>query len=305
MRIKFLVVVGLILSAAVVFFNRQVKDLILATSLPEIYCQYFRDVKNYDADHVVSKLENGMQIIINKHDRCVCRFIRVTGHWDVNELKVVNKIVQPGFTVVEVGGNFGCYALTMAGLVGEKGKIHTFEANPRVSKYLEESVKLNNLQNVITVHHKAASNKSYNGMMVYGIANIGGGYILDNTEAAKKVCETSDCVPIQAITLDSIFANEKVDMLKIDAEGAEPWIIEGASQMLKNNPNIILMMEWIASHMQRNGVDLKKFVAKLSECGFKFWAVRPGGVLQKITEDDLFKGEPLDIVACANDINKE
>lgn len=302
MRLKYLVAVILVLVTAAIFFSRQIKDLILATSLPEIYCHYFRDVKDFDADHVVSKLENGMQIIINKHDRCVCRFIRVTGHWDVNELKVVNKIVSPGFKVIEVGGNFGCYTLTMAGLVGATGKVHSFEANPRVSKYLEESVKLNNLQNIITIHPKAASNKHYNGMMVYGLANIGGGYILDNTEAAKKICETADCVPIEVVTLDSVFANEKIDLLKIDAEGAEPWIIEGADTVLKNNPNIILMMEWVASHMQRNDLDIKKFVSKLKEYGFKFWAIRSGGVLQKITEDDLYKGEPMDIIACAHDI---
>jgi FkbM family methyltransferase len=302
MKAKVLITAVCILLAAAAFFNRQIKDLILATSLPEIYCQYFRDLREHDADHVVSKLENGMQIIINKHDRCVCRFIRVTGHWDANELKVLNKIVRPGFKVIEVGGNFGCYTLTMAGLVGTTGKVHSFEANPRVSKYLEESVKLNNLQNIITIHHKAASNKHYNGMMVYGLANIGGGYILDNTEAAKKVCENNDCVPIEAVTLDSMFENEKIDLLKIDAEGAEPWIIEGAEKMLKNNPNIILMMEWIASHMQRNGVDVKKFAAKLMEHNFKFWAVKPGGSLQKITEEDLFSGQALDIIACAHDI---
>lgn len=302
MKTRFFVVAAAILLTSVVLFEKPLKNLLLKTNLLDLYACYIRDIKNFDADHVVTKLENGMQIIVNKHDRCVCRFIRITGHWDSSELKIVNKIVRPGFKVVEVGGNFGCYTLTMAGLVGDNGKIHSFEANPKVSKYLEESVKLNNLQNTVTIHHKAASNKPYNGMMVYGIQNIGGGYILDNTEKATKICETNDCVPIEDITLDSIFANEKIDLLKIDAEGAEPFIIEGADKMLKNNPNIILIMEWVTEQMERNGGNIKNFVAKLQNYGFKFWKIKSGGILEKISEKDLLKSEPIDIVACANNI---
>lgn len=48
--------------------------------------------------------------------------------------------------------------------------------------------------------------------------------------------------------------------------------------------------------------DIENFVAKLQNYGFKFWKIKSGGTLEKITEKDLLNGEPIDIVACANNI---
>lgn len=291
---------SLFLLLGVFFFKREIKDIILATDIPEFYCEHFRDLGEFDKDHVITKLDNNMKIIVNKHDRCVCRVLRVTGKWDESELSVVRKIVKPGFNVIEVGANFGCYTLVMADMVGKEGKIYAFEANSKVFKYLEESVKLNKLENIINVYNNAASDKSYNGMMVYGISNIGAGYIINESdpEKLKKICENnSSCVPIKSITLDSLFFGKKIDLLKIDAEGFEPFIINGSDKIIKDNNNIILMMEWISSHMKRNIKSIESFLNKLKSYGFFFFVVK-NGKLQEISDAELLSDAPLDIVAC-------
>lgn len=252
------------------------------SSLTGLYLRYIRDGAAIDGDHLITKLHNGMSIVVNKSDRCVCWSIRFRGYWDLNETKALAKIVQKDFQIVEVGSNFGVHTLYMADLVGKNGKIYAFEANPHVSKYLKQSVSLNGLQDRIEVFEMAASNKSYKGLMQYGIKNIGGGFILDDTAKSRKSCEDGHCTPIQVTTLDRVISNhQKIDMLKIDAEGAEFWILEGAKSLLLN-PDILLMMEWETEHFKRNQINISEFIQFLKDQRFYVWAITKKGELKPL-----------------------
>ena len=253
------------------------------SSLIDLYLRYVRDGAAIDADHLITKLHNGMSIVVNKNDRCVCWSMRFRGYWDLNETKALAKIVQKDFQIVEVGSNFGVHTLYMADLVGKNGKIYAFEANPHVSKYLKQSVILNGLQDRIEVFEMGASNKNYKGFMQYGIKNIGGGFILDDTPKSRKSCEDGHhCTPIQVTTLDTvILAHQKIDMLKMDVEGAEFWILEGAKSLLLN-PDILLMMEWDTEHFQRNQINISEFIQFLKDQRFYVWAVVKKGQLKPL-----------------------
>lgn len=260
-----------------------------------------RDGKAIDSDHLITKLHNGMSIIVNKNDRCVCWFLRVNGRWDRNETNVLGKIVQKGFHIVEVGSNFGAHTLWMADLVGPSGKIYGVEANPNVSKYLKQSIALNKLDDRITLFEMAASNKAYDGFMIYGSQNIGAGYILaDGPEAAAK-CRTGHCTPIHVKKLDDMIPNQKIDLLKMDAEGAEYWIVEGAKTLLKNNPNLMIMMEWDPNHMKRSHIDPVDFLDILEKRGLNIWAVSEGGALKPMTYDAVKAGGIFDLLFAPKD----
>jgi FkbM family methyltransferase len=272
------------------------KNLFIASPLSQLYVTYFRDGPLIDKDHVVTKLDNGMSIIVNRHDRCVCWFVRLTGHWDSNEKKVLDRLVQKGSTVVEVGANFGVHTLQMADLVGEKGRIIAVEANPNVSRYLKKSVALNRLENRVDVLEMAVSNSQYKGFMTYNEQNIGGGYILPNTQETKQRCMQEKCQPIHVTLLDTVLGNAQVNLLKIDAEGAEYWILQGAPRLLKQ-PGLILMMEHDPKHLHRNQIDLRAFLGVIQNAGFTHvYAVSLGGSIQEITFKNLEDPQSRDII---------
>jgi FkbM family methyltransferase len=282
-----------------VFIPNKLKDGIINSSVGLLAAK-IRDGKSIDADHVVTRLDNGMEIIVNKHDRCVCYFIRLTGHWDSAETTALKKIIQPGFKIVEVGSNFGVHTLRMAELVGNSGHIDAFEANPHVSKYLKQSVALNHLDSRVTVFESAVSNTAYTGFMIYGLSNIGGGYILPNNKTSRLICQTSTCTPIQVNTLDSLLGHTEVNLLKIDAEGAEYWILEGAKKLLQNNPDLLLMLEWSASHIRRNQIKISDFVELLKQNQFNYiYKIASGGHLEEISYKTLWVfdyGTDIDII---------
>lgn len=260
-----------------------------------------RDGKNIDAEHVITKLHNGMSIIVNTNDRCVCWFLRANGRWDRNETEVLEKIVQKGFHIVEVGSNFGAHTLWMADLVGTSGKIYGVEANPNVSKYLKQSIALNKLEDRITLFEMAASNKAYNGFMVYGSQNIGAGYILPDGPDATAKCQIDNCTPIRVKKLDDMIPDQKIDLLKMDAEGAEYWILEGAQTLLKKNPHMMIMMEWDPNHMKRSHIDSVHFLNTLEKRGLKIWAVAEGGILTPMTYDNVKAGGIFDLLFAPKD----
>jgi methyltransferase, FkbM family len=277
------------------------KDCFISSPLAALYIKYFRDKEAIDADHLRTTLDNGMSIIVNRHDRCVCWFVRLAGRWDRNETNVVKKLVKPGHTVIEVGANFGCYTLLMAGLVGETGQIYAFEANPNVSKYLKQSVAMNNLDGRVHVYENAASNKAYEGFMTYGLSNIGGGYLLPDDAQQEK--DNPFQASINAVTLDDTIGGKHVDILKMDAEGSEGSILEGAQQLLKNNPHIVIIMEWVPAQLERNGANAAALISNLANDGFKFWRINKQSSVDPISPSALLTVTACDLVISRSDIN--
>jgi FkbM family methyltransferase len=277
-----------------------IKDFFIRSTLADLYVKYVRDGDNFDADHVITHLDNGMRIIVNKHDRCVCWFTRLTGHLDSNETRVLEKIIQKDFRIIEVGANFGVHTLRMAELVGKNGKVYAFEANPSVSKYLKASVGLNQLDGVITVFEKAAGNKPGEAFLDFGIANIGGGHIVSDG--------STQSVRTEIVRLDDAIEQDHVDLLKIDAEGYELKIIQGAKDIIDRNvDHIILMLEFVPSHLKRQGTSPKELLQFLKDKGFSLWRVGKKNlnepILVSTSMEELLNMSETDIVASRRDLS--
>ena len=244
---------------------KTLKETFIRSPLALLYVENIRDGRAIDDDHLVTKLDNGMDIIVNRHDRCVCFFTRLTGHWDANETAVLNALVKPGFSIVEVGSNFGVHTLRMADTVGANGKIQAFEANPHVSKYLKQSVTLNKLDHVVTVHQKAAGHMEKTVHLSFGTANIGGGHLVDE--------KTNETVATEMVRLDDTFPGLHVDILKIDAEGSEANVIAGGMKIIRENPDIILMMEWSPVMIAQQSESPALLLEALKNEGFQAWKI--------------------------------
>ena len=130
-----------------------------------------------------------------------------------------------GDTIIDVGGHIGFFTIAAARRCGEKGRIYTFEPNPDTFKRLIKNIKANNLSQVET-NNIAISKKE-------GVLNLKVG---DSTEGSTimskgKLKEYERNISVVSNTLDNIVLEKKIkkiDLLKIDAEGAEVLILKGA-----------------------------------------------------------------------------
>lgn len=135
--------------------------------------------------------------------------------------------------VFDIGSNIGIYSLFSASLQCVD-KVFAFEAEESSYKHLIENINENEMGNKIEAHFVAVSNK--NGKVLFGIRKEMGGDngILETLIHDKqKYIEKRD---IPSISLDSKFnfVNDTI-ALKIDVEGHEEKVINGASNLLKRN----------------------------------------------------------------------
>ena len=224
-------------------------------------------------------------------DEMACQII-ANGFWEMWTDRVVRNLVRPGHRVIEVGANHGYYTLIMASLIRESGRLDCFEANPQIAKLLTRSVEFNGYAPRVTVHAVAAGNEP--GMVQFSASRhrSGSGHLLVQSQVfAEDTMELS--VPM--VRLDDVIGNGPVDVIRIDAEGAEPLILEGARQILLGSPNIVICMEWGVAMMsaRRNVGD---FIAELRGFGFRFWKIEHDSSLVELTDAVLMAVELCNIL---------
>ncbi len=163
------------------------------------------------------------------------------GTYELEKQEALKKFIRPGMTVFDIGANAGFYTLAFSRLVGEKGHVWAFEPLAENADNILRHVILNKLQNV-TLLQTAVSDK--NGIIGFQIAeNNSMGTISDSNLSYK----------IPAVSLDYLFAEEIIsllmpDVIKIDVEGSESLVLEGAKNLLIQNKIVL----FIALHGERH-----------------------------------------------------
>jgi FkbM family methyltransferase len=164
---------------------------------------------------------------------------RALGLYEKEKMNAVLRMLKPGATFVDIGGNVGDYAILAAHVVGDSGKVICFEPAPDNCHWIEKSVELNGYANVRLC--RTALSDSAGQASLYLGARCGFHTLLkDQPERQAGVIQ----VPIQ--TLDEALHQlgcAAVDMIKIDVEGAELEVLKGALGTLKMNSNVILLLE--------------------------------------------------------------
>ncbi len=104
---------------------------------------------------------------------------------------------------------------------------------------------------------------------------------------------------VPMVRLDDVIGDDPVDVIRIDAEGAEPLILEGARQILRRSPTILICMEWGVG-MMSDRKDVGQFISEFRESGFGFWKIEHDSSLTELT-DDALRGVELCNIVVARD----
>lgn len=178
--------------------------------------------------------------------------------------------LREGMTVFDVGANVGELTLLFSRFVGDAGKVHAFEAAKTVFENLETVCRIAQRRNVNLNHLALADTKKTIRLNVYDeiISSF-------NSEANRPLKDYGiDAEPVRveeisATTVDDYcFENkiEKIDLLKIDVEGAEFQVMKGARKMLESKRINYLTFEFgqTTFDMGNRPEEIEKFLAEMN-----------------------------------------
>ncbi|MCL5072643.1 MAG: FkbM family methyltransferase [Actinobacteria bacterium] len=210
---------------------------------------------------VIIKNEIGIYKI-NALDVGVSHSLIKNGHYEHNELLFMKKKIPKDGIVVDVGANIGNHTVLFAKKVGKKGRVFTFEPDTYNNNLLETNVKLNGLKNVTIVKGalggKSGEDKLYLHATLFG------------DHRTYKFGSGGDYKVINIFTIDDYFKgfNKNIDFIKMDTQGAEPFILDGMVKKIKRQKHIKIVTEFWPKGIRENKKSPKKFLNALHDFGF-------------------------------------
>ena len=196
------------------------------------------------------------------------------GDWFEAEMEFWRHSIREGMTVIDVGANAGVYTFSAAHRVGKTGKVIAIEPFSQCIQLLEETCRVNQFSWVYPCRG-AASNQGGNVYLSLYQASELNEVV---TDAAQLKSDNYE--PVPCFTLDSLidtYQLERVDLLKIDAEGHEVPVLEG-SQLLIERFAPIILYENIAGNQGSNLAVARWLEGK----GYRLYRYRP--YLQELLE---------------------
>jgi len=172
------------------------------------------------------------------------------------EQEFFRRYLRPNDIVIDVGANIGFFTLIFSTIVGRTGKVYAIEPHPRIYKYLQGNLDLNSVENVRTFN-LALGSKS--GTVKFSDRK---------GDDRNSVITTGAGITVPQKSLDQLgIEDESIALLKIDVEGYEKFVIEGAGQILKNVRCIYF--EVIERHFSKFGYKLEELLNILVNYDFK------------------------------------
>jgi FkbM family methyltransferase len=212
--------------------------------------------------------------------------ILLDGVWEINVTKAVLRILAREMNVIEVGANVGYYST----LIGSRvNRLFCFEANKKMYDLLKKNVEINGLIDKVVCVNKAVTNKQGIVRLNLFRDHMGSSTICKvENETLSRYNESIQEVEIESISIDEYFKGLEmpIHLIKIDAEGSEPLIIEGMKRILETNRNLILVME-LNVPMISSYIDVKKFLQNLQSLGFELNYVDSDSTIKQASVEEL------------------
>ena len=155
--------------------------------------------------------------------------------------KLLLKAVKEGDTFLDIGANYGFYSFLLGPLCGKSGAVHAFEANPLLRQHLVRSAALNESAANITINTVAIGATNRDEVVLFDPERIGCSSLHQH-----EWLDTRHSVSVPQITIDEYRkANNltRIDLVKIDIEGAELDAFRGMEETFRVCPPSLIVCE--------------------------------------------------------------
>jgi FkbM family methyltransferase len=205
--------------------------------------------------------------------------LAMDGYWESWITLMIARTVRPGSHCLDIGANHGYYTLVMADAAGPNGRVVPVEPTPRLAEMLRQTLDINGFPHV-EVLAKAASDTDGKTLQLVIPARRS-----LNARLSEEAGPTDEVVPVESVTVDGITRDwPRVDVIKIDVEGAEESVWAGMQRTISQNPGLILILEFNVARYD----DPRAFAQAIESAGFPLRYIDVDAEIKDVTVDELF-----------------
>jgi FkbM family methyltransferase len=205
--------------------------------------------------------------------------------WEAELEKFLDSAVEPGMVVADVGAHVGIHTLGLARRVGRDGHVYAFEPVPAVATLLARHVRLNRLEERVTLIESAVGARDDQVQMHVDPKGPDPG----NSFVARPYAPRLTRILVKVLPLDDFFEARGTppSVIKIDVEGYERRVVQGSARLLEapNAPVVVCALHpW---HLQQLGESEKDFFDTVAGLGLEVLTLQgaptgPQGVYREV-----------------------
>ncbi len=229
------------------------------------------------------------KMYVIESDNVVSRALSMYGEWAEDELNLLKDLISPGMCILDIGAFIGTHTLAFSALTGATGRVFSFEPRKEIYEVLVKNIELNGLENVTELNVGVSDQEKklllprvdINKDLNFGALNL-------NYEANK---DGQDRYEIELVLIDDLKLFDAVDIIKIDVEGMERKVLDGALKTISKDRPIV----FCECNSLNSGLDILNYCSQVDYIVFGFLAAayNPGN----------FKSEDKNIFGSASELN--
>jgi FkbM family methyltransferase len=204
----------------------------------------------------------GSKMMLNLNDFGLSKQLFLNGIREPECTRIMKKILKKDMIIAEIGANIGYYTLIEASSIGKNGKIYAIEPFPSNFELLKKNIELNSYNKITELFNIAISNKT-------DVTKL----YIDNKHNLCNMFESDikkEFVKVKTKTFDDFIADKKIpDLIRMDIEGFEYYVIEGMKKTLEKCSSCKIFIELHPFQMEQKGLDYEKPIKTLFQYGFQ------------------------------------
>ena len=192
--------------------------------------------------------------------------------YEADERALVARSLKEGMTVIDIGANIGLYSLIADMLVGPSGTVWSIEPSEETFQRLLNNRRLNNTSRVKPLKTALGASDDQSILLVREVGKLDGERFLATDEPG--IALEADAENVSLVTLDTLCRRngiDRVDFIKMDVEGGEYAVLQGARQLLASNPHLLMVFEHTRPLSERAGHRPEVIPKLLAEFGFRLY----------------------------------
>ena len=247
---------------------------------------------NSSQQRVTHTLVDGTQVVTPPGHHLLTPFVLAEqGDWFEDEIRFLRCWAQPGARVLDIGANYGTFALSLATAVGPEGSVIAVEPTPATASCLRDSIAANGFAHLELVEAALSDREGMLHLRLEADSEL--------NALADEPGDEGQTVQVPSSTIDALMASRgwpDLDFIKLDAEGAELRIVAGGEQTLRTcSPLVLFEIE----HAGTSNLGLPEAFTAL---GYELYLLVPGlQILAPYDATQTLDAFQLNLFACKGD----